>query len=62
VFVWGKQEGRSMLMFPWYAIHHRISFAEKPAGSAACAWINSVTYNEQMRGGELYVPTVLPRV
>jgi WD40 repeat protein len=54
VFVWSKQEGRGMLMFPWYAIQHRINFADKASPTAASAWINSITYNEQMRGGELY--------
>jgi WD40 repeat protein len=54
VFVWGKQEGRDMLMFPWYAIHHRINFAEKASAVTDTAWINSIRYNEQMRGGELY--------
>ena len=43
-----------MLMFPWYAIQHRINFADKASPTAASAWINSITYNEQMRGGELY--------
>jgi hypothetical protein len=43
-----------MLMFPWYAIHHKINFAEKPSSSSDSAWINSLKYNEQMRGGELY--------
>jgi len=43
-----------MLMFPWYAIHHKINFAEKPSPASDSAWINSLKYNEQMRGGELY--------
>ena len=43
-----------MLMFPWYAIHHRINFAEKASAVTDTAWINSIRYNEQMRGGELY--------
>jgi hypothetical protein len=53
VLVWGKQEGRSMLMFPWYCVHHRISFAER-APTDDAAWINSIVYNEQSNGGELY--------
>lgn len=43
-----------MLMFPWYVIHHKIDFAEKPSPASDSAWINSLKYNEQMRGGELY--------
>jgi hypothetical protein len=54
VFIWGKQEGRGMLMFPWYTINHRISFVDKSSATSASAWINSVSFNDQMRGGELY--------
>ena len=43
-----------MLMFPWYSIQHRINFAERHSAAGDSVWINSIKYNEQMRGGELY--------
>ena len=43
-----------MLMFPWYSIQHRINFAERQSAVGDSVWINSIQYNEQMRGGELY--------